>query len=42
MEMIEAKVFRTLIRIYSLFKSERSEANIQLTLHKSLIKSVLT
>jgi hypothetical protein len=40
--MIEAKAFRTFIRIYSLFKSERLSANIKLTLHKALIKSVLT
>jgi hypothetical protein len=30
-EMIEAKVFRTFIRIYSLFKSERLSTNIKLT-----------
>jgi hypothetical protein len=30
-QMIEAKVFRTFIRIYSLFKSERLSANIKLT-----------
>jgi hypothetical protein len=40
--MIEAKAFRTFIRIYSLFKSERLSANIKLTLHKALIKSALT
>jgi hypothetical protein len=32
-EMIEAKAFRTFIRIYSLFKSERLSSNIKLTLH---------
>jgi hypothetical protein len=32
-QMIEAKAFRTFIRIYSLFKSERLSANIKLTLH---------
>jgi hypothetical protein len=41
-EMIEAKVFRTFIRIYSLFKSKRLSANIRLTFHKALIRSVLT
>jgi hypothetical protein len=41
--MIEAaKAFRTFIRIYSLFKSERLSANIKVTLHKALIRSVLT
>jgi hypothetical protein len=39
-EMIEAKAFRTFIRIYSLFKSERLSANI--ILHKVLIRSVMT
>jgi hypothetical protein len=39
-QMIEAKAFRTFIRIYSLFKSER--ANIKLTLHKDLIRSIMT
>jgi hypothetical protein len=41
-EMIEAKAFRTFIRVYSLFKSERLSANIKLTLHKALIRSVIT
>jgi hypothetical protein len=41
-EMIEAKAFRTLIRTYSLFKSERLSANIKLTLYKALIQSVMT
>jgi hypothetical protein len=40
-EMIEAKAFRTFIRIYSLFKSERLSANIKWTLHKALIRSVM-
>jgi hypothetical protein len=34
--------FRTFIRIYSLFKSERLSAKIKLTLHKALISSVMT
>jgi hypothetical protein len=40
--MIEAKVFRTFITIYSLFKSERLSANIKLTLYKALFRSVMT
>jgi hypothetical protein len=40
--MIEAKAIRTFIRGYSLFKSERISANINLTLHKALIRFVLT
>jgi hypothetical protein len=39
-EMIEA--FRTFIRIYSLFKSERLRTKIKLTFHKALIRSVKT
>jgi hypothetical protein len=42
MEMIEAKAFRTFIRVYSLLKSERLSANIKLTLDKALIRSVMT
>jgi hypothetical protein len=41
-EMIEAKACRTFIGIYSLLKSERLSANIKLTLHKALIRSVMT
>jgi hypothetical protein len=40
--MIEATAFITFIRIRSLFESERLSANIELTLHKALIKSVMT
>jgi hypothetical protein len=40
--MIQAKDFWTFIRIYSLFKNERSSANIKLTFHKEMIKSVMT
>jgi hypothetical protein len=40
--MTEAKVFRAFIRVYSLFKSERLSANIKLTIHKALIRSVMT
>jgi hypothetical protein len=41
-EMIEAKAFRTIIRIYTIFKSERLSTNIKLTLHKPLIRSIMT
>jgi hypothetical protein len=41
-EMIEVKAFITFIRVYSLFKSERLSANIKLTLHKALIRSIMT
>jgi hypothetical protein len=39
--MIEAKAFRTFIRVFSLFRSERLSATIKLTLHKALIRSVM-
>jgi hypothetical protein len=41
-EMIEGKAFRTFIRVYSLFKSERLRDNIKLTLHKTLIRSIIS
>jgi hypothetical protein len=40
--MIEAKAFRTFIKVYSLPKSERLSAKIKLTLHKALIRTVIT
>jgi hypothetical protein len=40
--MTKAKAFRTYIRTYFPFKSERLSANIKLTLHKALIRSVMT
>jgi hypothetical protein len=40
--MIEAKAFRTFVTVYSLFKSERLSANIQLTLLKALVRCVMT
>jgi hypothetical protein len=40
--MTEAKTFRTFIRIYTLLKSEQLSANIKLSLHKTLIRSVMT
>jgi hypothetical protein len=41
-DMIEAKAFRTFIRIYSLFRSERLSANIKLTLNKAQIRLIMT
>jgi hypothetical protein len=41
-EMIEATAFRTIVRIYPLFRSERLSANIKPTLYKALIRSILT
>jgi hypothetical protein len=41
-KVTEAEAIRKIIRIYSLFKSERLSANIKLTLHKALITSVTT
>jgi hypothetical protein len=40
--MIEAKAFRTFVKIYSLLKSERLSANIELTVHKALNRLVMT
>jgi hypothetical protein len=40
--MIEARAFRTFIRIYSLFRSEHLNANIKLSPRKALIRSVMT
>jgi hypothetical protein len=40
-EIIEAKAFRTFIRIYFIFKIERLSTNIKLNLHKTLISSVM-
>jgi hypothetical protein len=40
--MTEAKDFRTFIRIHPLFKNEHLITNIKLTLHKALIRSVMT
>jgi hypothetical protein len=42
MEKATAKAFRTFIRLYSVFKSERLNTNIQLTLLKALVRSVIT
>jgi hypothetical protein len=40
-EKIEAKAFRRFIKLYFLLKSERLIANIKLTLHKALMRSVM-
>jgi hypothetical protein len=40
--MIEAKAFRTFNRIYSVLRNERLSANLKLTLHKAVIRSVIT
>jgi hypothetical protein len=42
LEMTEAKDIRTFIRIYSLFKNEHLSANIKMTHHKTLIRSVMS
>jgi hypothetical protein len=41
-EMIEAKAFTAFVTTYSIFKSKRLNINIKLTLHKALIKSLMT
>jgi hypothetical protein len=41
-QMIEAKALRKFIRIYYLFRSKRWSANIKLSLHNDLIRSVIT
>jgi hypothetical protein len=41
-EMIEGKAFRIFIRMYFLFRSEQLSTNIKLTLHKALIRSVMS
>jgi hypothetical protein len=40
--MIEAKAFRAFITTYFLSKSKRLNTNIKLSLHKALIRSVMT
>jgi hypothetical protein len=40
--MIELKAFRTFIRVYSLFKSERLSANNKLIILRALIKRKMT
>jgi len=41
-DTITAKAFRTFIRVYTLFRSERLSANTELTLHEALIRSIIT
>jgi hypothetical protein len=41
-ELSEAKAFRKFNKIYCTFKSERSSANIKITLYKALVRSVMT
>jgi hypothetical protein len=41
LETIEARAFRTFIRIFCLFNSERLSASIKLALHEALIRSVM-
>ena len=38
---IEIKAFPTFIRVFSLFKSERLSANVNLTLHKALVRCIM-
>jgi hypothetical protein len=40
--IIEARAFKTFIRVYYLYDSERLSANIKPTFHKALIRSVMT
>jgi hypothetical protein len=40
--MIETKAFRTFIRIYPLFRSERLSTNMKRILHKALIRRIMT
>jgi hypothetical protein len=44
LEMTEAKAFRifTYTRIHCQFKNERLSANIKVTLHKALIRPIMT
>jgi hypothetical protein len=41
-ETVVTKAFKTFIRLHSLFKSERLSTNLKLTIHKTLIMSVMT
>jgi hypothetical protein len=40
--MIEIKAFRAFITSYALLKNKRLSTNIKLTLHKALIRSIMT
>jgi hypothetical protein len=41
-KMVITKAYRTFMRLYSLFKSDRLNTNSKLTLHKALIRSIMT
>jgi hypothetical protein len=41
-EVTEAKAYKAFIRMNSIFECEHLNANIKLTLHKALIKLVMT
>jgi hypothetical protein len=41
-DIVATKAYRTFMRLYLLFKSERPRTNNKLTLHKALIRSILT
>jgi hypothetical protein len=41
-KIIEAKDIRTFVRVYYLFQSEQLSANINLILHKDIIRSIMT
>jgi hypothetical protein len=41
-EMVANKAYRTFIRLYSLFKSDRLSTKSKLTLYKALIRSIMT
>jgi hypothetical protein len=41
-EAIEVKAFRIFLSVHSLFISQRLSANIKLTFHKALIRSIMT
>ena len=38
---IEVKTFPAFIRVFSLFKSERLSATVNLTLHKALVRCIM-
>jgi hypothetical protein len=40
--MVRTKAYRTFMRLYSLFKSDRFNTNSKLTLHEALIRSIMT
>jgi hypothetical protein len=40
--MVTTKAYRTFMRLYSLFKSNRLNTNSKLTLRKALIRSIMT